>query len=225
MKRIVKSNSDIQSQIDSWAARAKRKSEYDWEHFSQDRNQDGIYVTTKTSLVNEQGGICCYCERRIAVDQSSHIEHFKGKSKYLPLVFVYNNLHTSCNGIPGTRDHCCGHKRAEHGNPDIPVSPLDDKCESRFRFTGRGVMKPASEDDNDAINTIDFLGLNSPKLRGMRERLMHQLEDCVRQMTDKEIAAFIDGKLQTDRDGRFPPFFTAIQCHEEALVRESTRSG
>jgi len=161
VKHIVKSNDEIQPRIDSWVARAKRKNQADWEHFSRDNAEDGIHTATKEALIEEQGGICCYCERGI-IASPCHIEHFQGKSRYPKETFKYANMHASCDGFPEKAENCCGHKRAQHRkprNPDVPVSPLEPECETRFRFTGFGAIKPASDDDQGAADTIDILGL------------------------------------------------------------------
>ncbi|MCP4680216.1 MAG: TIGR02646 family protein [Deltaproteobacteria bacterium] len=216
MKRIVKRNDKIQQQIDSWVTQAKRKNEADWNHFSHDNVDGGIYPTTKTSLIDEQGSICCYCERQIG-DSSCHIEHFHGKGRYPKQMFDYANLHASCDGFPDKANHCCGHRRAQQRNPDIPVSPLDEDCESRFRYTGRGAMKPADENDKEAETTVAALGLDSPKLRGMRRSLMIELENCLKCMSNRDFAAYVDQKLQPDANGRFPELFTTIRQYAGEL--------
>ena len=148
MKQIVKSDTEsIQKRIDSWVAKAK--GEANWGHFAEDKTDSGAYTPTKAALISEQCDICCYCERLVC-KYSSHVEHFRGKGRYPELTFVYTNLHASCNGSPGTTDHCCGHKRAEQGNPDLPISPLDENCESRFSFTRRGRIIPTKDADQEA---------------------------------------------------------------------------
>ncbi len=217
MKHIVKCNGEIQKEINSWIVQAKRKNEADWNHFSHDNAVGGIYPTTKASLVDEQGSICCYCERQIA-ESSCHIEHFLGKGRNPKQMFLYMNLLASCNGLSDKSNNCCGHGRAQRRNPDIPVSPLDVDCESRFRYTGFGAMKPANEDDSDAENTIAALGLNSPKLRANRKALMYQLEDYVKGMSDSEFSVYVERWLQTDNNGCFPAFFTTIRQYAKDLL-------
>ncbi len=216
MKRIVKNNGDIQDQIGAWVARARRKNTADWNHFSRDNAANGIYTATKASLVNEQGSICCYCERRVA-ESSCHIEHFRGKGRHPKTMFDYRNLHASCNGFPDKAHHCCGHKRAQQNNPEIPISPLHEDCESRFRFTGFGSMKAAKDDDQDAAATIQALGLDTPKLRGMRLALMRELENCLNGMSAEEFNEYVDDKLQVDDNGRFTEFFTTIRQYADEL--------
>lgn len=217
MKHIVKADRKIQPLIDSWVEKAKRKNEAGWNRFSHDNAAGGIYTTTKATLLKEQGSICCYCEREIG-DSSCHIEHLHGKGRFPKQMFQYENLLASCDGFPDKADHCCGHKRAQQGNPDLPISPLDANCESRFRYTGLGTIKPATEGDADAENTIAALGLNSRKLCGMRKALMHELENCVKGMSDSEFSVYVERKLQTDSNGRFPEFFTTIRQYAKDLL-------
>jgi uncharacterized protein (TIGR02646 family) len=49
------------------------------------------------SLLTEQGYICCYCQRRINLN-NSHIEHFKPKDEscYPELSLEYTNFLASC---------------------------------------------------------------------------------------------------------------------------------
>jgi len=74
-------------------------------------------------LIEEQSGLCIYCERRI--DQAnSHIEHLIPQSHEPNLRFDYSNLTVSCNGDQcetpidnATYDpediHSCGHKKSD----------------------------------------------------------------------------------------------------------------
>jgi len=50
------------------------------------------------ALMEEQGHICCYCERRLEVGDC-HIEHFKpqkGKYGFPEMQLIYDNLLCSC---------------------------------------------------------------------------------------------------------------------------------
>src|SRR5579872_1086290 len=65
------------------------------------------------SLLQEQGYLCCYCERRIT-RSDSHIEHLKPQSleEYKYLRFEYFNLLASCEtkiaGQPPPWTQHCG---------------------------------------------------------------------------------------------------------------------
>ena len=219
MKHILKDNEDIQARIDSWVERAKGKGSAGWEEFSREAGEDGIYPATKAALIEEQGAICCYCEREIATSPC-HIEHFQGRAAHPQRMFDYGNMHASCNGFPNKAVNCCGDKRAQHRkprNPDIPVSPLEEDCETRFRYTGSGAIEPESDDDHAAAETISILGLGSRKLCAMRKDVLRELVNCWKGMAADEFATYVQEKLKRDADGHFAEFFTAIRQYGDEL--------
>lgn len=67
-------------------------------------------------LKEEQNYLCCYCEDKIAMD-NTHIEHVKPKHLDIEnLTFDYNNLLVSCNGtcrnsVEDTTRYNCGHRK------------------------------------------------------------------------------------------------------------------
>ena len=74
----------------------KAKSNEDWQPTWDDlKNPEKTIV--RQSLLKEQGYICCYCQRRINLN-NSHIEHFKPKdeSRYPELSLEYTNFLASC---------------------------------------------------------------------------------------------------------------------------------
>ena len=54
-----------------------------------------LKTTVKKSLMQEQGAICCYCEKRLALDDS-HIEHFNPQSSNEIDPLDYSNMLCSC---------------------------------------------------------------------------------------------------------------------------------
>jgi uncharacterized protein (TIGR02646 family) len=162
----------------------------------------------KLSLIEEQGGLCCYCEREIGQDDS-HVEHFRpqrGKNAHPHLDLEYQNLLCSCQvphlPIPTDPRHC-GVLKDQWFDDVLLISPLDTGCESRFRFAEDGSIYPANDHDDAAMVTIEKLGLDIDKLRSLREGALKGLEDLPR------------GKVQRllghPQDGRFQEFFTTIQ--------------
>lgn len=72
-----------------------------WRYLDQERatfNKSQL----KSSLVEEQGYICCYCGQRIFKDSNTRIEHCSPKSDNKALTYEYNNLLASCQG--GSKD-------------------------------------------------------------------------------------------------------------------------
>lgn len=128
----------------------------------------------KQALLNEQYGLCGYCCTQID-NAHSHVEHIiphcSGNQQ-----LDYNNLICSCNGYAISRN-TCGHKK---DNAKIPITPLDDDCESRFIYKLSGKIDSASDTDEDAKSTINILNLNSYELETARKThinlLMHNEE-------------------------------------------------
>lgn len=64
--------------------------------------------TVKGALMEEQGYICCYCERRLT-DGDSHIEHFQPQSDPAVDPLDFSNMLCSCqNRIKKGEPRHCG---------------------------------------------------------------------------------------------------------------------
>mgnify|MGYP003522154302 CR=1 FL=1 len=123
---------------------------------------------TKKALMEEQGYICCYCERKLE-ENDSHIEHFKpkGNLKYSSLSLEYTNLHLSCSGYRNQKD-CCGHKKKDWFDEELTISPLEDNVDNLFEYSIDGHIMAASNNKR-AISTIDNLDLDSFNLQRQRK--------------------------------------------------------
>ncbi|WP_300341862.1 retron system putative HNH endonuclease [Fusobacterium sp.] len=64
----------------------------------------------KKKLLEEQGYVCIYCQKRIVEDDNISIEHIRPKSLYGKLEFDYFNLAISCN-IKGKESTCDPRKK------------------------------------------------------------------------------------------------------------------
>ena len=93
----------------------------------------------KELLLEEQGFICCYCEERVATD-NSHIEHLlpKGNPKYADVKSDYNNLFCSCS-----RGDSCGHAKSSF---ETCVPPSMEDCEDYFEYKDDGRIKGKNTD-------------------------------------------------------------------------------
>lgn len=123
------------------------------------KNHD-IKNKLRNSLLEEQGYICCYCEKELK-SNDRHIEHFKPKDKFPELQLEYDNLICSCqvnlqNGAPLH----CGNSKGNSFDERFLISPLDPNCESKFKYTHDGQILPADEDDAAAKITIIELKLD-----------------------------------------------------------------
>ena len=168
----------------------------------------------RKSLVEEQGGLCCYCGGRIQADYTSVIEHLlpKGDERYKHLQLEYTNLLCSCDGGASDRmdkpkkqkklypSHCDDKKHDEI----IKVSPLDDDCEEQFAYDEEGNIYGLNQ---HAKETIGILGLDCSTLNALRKGA---IEPYVRMDSDTDWAEEIEF-LNNKHGGRYLPFcFAAI---------------
>lgn len=202
MKHVQKGNEPLA--FSDWKAMANE----DWLPTYDDLSGD-TKKAVKKALMQEQGYLCCYCERRI-VDDDSHIEHFRPQSHEDVDPLDFSNLLCSCQnqlqkGVP----RHCGNLKGDWFDPVLLVSPFNPDCESRFAFTGAGEIKPVDNTDNGAEETIQRLGLDLPKLNAMRASVIEPFLDET--LSSVDLQQFVTGYLQRDTLGRFGEFGTAIR--------------
>ena len=153
--------------------------------------------------MSEQGFLCCYCEGRIAVDDS-HVEHFRPKEDYRDLQLDYSNLLCSClRELSSGEPVHCGHRKGRWFDEEALISPLQEGCDTRFTFTANGEIYPRSHSDVAAATTIEGLALDLPKLNALRAAAVDALDDLP--------ASDIRRVLVRGQDGRFPEYFTTIK--------------
>jgi uncharacterized protein (TIGR02646 family) len=187
----------------------KNEANEDWKP-TYDKLSGAVKQSVKTALMKEQGYICCYCECRLAQDDS-HIEHFRPQSYPSVDPLDFGNMLCSCqsNVKKGEPRHC-GNLKEDWFDARLLISPLASDCESRFVFTGDGSMKPSKEDDCAAFETIRKLGLNIPKLRALRAKVIEPFLDESLSMED--FRRFVSDYLNKDEQERFSEFWTTIYC-------------
>jgi len=137
---------------------ASKKSEI-WDEYKEKRKLKD-YI-----LLNEQNGLCCYCESKITVDDS-HVEHIKPKSvDYDNLTFEYSNLLVSCEGkchTDGQAPLTCGHKKDNHFDELLFLNPTTiSNIREYFIFTENGHIGSSSQDEEKSKYTLDLLQLNT----------------------------------------------------------------
>ena len=168
----------------------------------------------RSSLVTEQGGICCYCGKRIFPDHHSVIEHLypKGLKQYRHLQLEYTNLLCSCDGGEGDRSgkpksekrkfpSFCDDKK---NNCVISVTPLDPTCEEQFAYDEEGHIYG---NNLNAQKTIETLGLDCSPLVHLRKAAIDPftLLDLDENGWKKEIES-----LSQKHNGCFLPFCVAV---------------
>ena len=195
MKRIVKGAEP--TEFSNWKKRDRMAHRPRWK-----RVPPEIKKSIRESLMREQGFICCYCESRIARDDS-HVEHFRPQSRFPALRLDYGNLHCSCqrDRSPGEPRHC-GNRKGSWFDDKLLLSPLEADCEDRLRFTANGDVFPRSIDDEAAKTTIEKLGLDLPKLRALRAAAI----DALYTLSNEEI----ERHLERRGDGQLHEFHTTI---------------
>jgi uncharacterized protein (TIGR02646 family) len=171
--------------------------------------------TLHESLLDEQGCICCYCGKRIRLEDS-HIEHLKPRSVCPRLQVEYDNLLASCEGdtnaVTPRRDRHCGHRKGEWCDPLLMVSPLQENCEEHFRYTLQGEIGPSGDKsmERPAQETILRLGLDSTVLKRARRRAITAVLKMFDPITAEKAERLVEGFRARDNDGQYAPFCAVI---------------
>lgn len=166
------------------------------------------------SLVSEQGGICCYCGKRILPDHHSVIEHLypKGLKQYSHLQLEYTNLLCSCDGGESNR---AGKSKAEKrkfpsycddkkNNRVLKLTPLDPTCEEQFSYDEEGHIYGKTE---AARETIEVLGLDCSPLVNQRKAA---IDPYLALNLDKDDWMTLIDNLSQQHNGKYRSFCFAI---------------
>lgn len=165
------------------------------------------------SLKEEQGYICCYCERSIETEDC-HIEHLKpqGRSLYPENQLDYDNFLCSCQSeLEKGEPRHCGNSKGSWYDENLLISPLKQDCEARFKYTFDGYIVPNDPGDISANITIDKLQLGIRKLNALRLRAIEPFLDA--ELTPDDVNLFTKGYLvdKNQNGGRFNEFYTTIK--------------
>ena len=202
MKHITKNTEP--ASFTEWKAQANA----DWQPtYAELRTATKMAV--KDALMTEQGYICCYCECRLS-DSDSHIEHFRPQSDSSSDPLDFSNMLCSCqNQLNRGEPIHCGNSKGNWFNGELLVSPFNPTCESKFAFTGDGKIRPAVDTDNAAIESINRLGLDIPKLNDLRAKSIEPFLD--EDLNIEQMSDFVSGYLQIDGNGRYGEYWTTIR--------------
>lgn len=186
----------------------KKKREARYEDLN---DAEDIKKQLKAALMKEQYSICCYCCCQIG-ENTSHIEHFKPRSKFGKDTLRYTNLHASCMGKndKATKNNLnCGMaKKDQYDN--LLLSPLEEECEKAFRYTSDGKIAPVQDAilGKRAEYTIDVLQLNNPVLKKARCAAVWEA-GVMEQISEEEVERLFE-IFSTPQDGKYVPFVDAI---------------
>lgn len=166
----------------------------------------------KRSLLNEQGHICCYCEMELE-ENNHHIEHLKPQSQFQNLATNYANMLCSCqiNKQGKQTPNHCGISKDNWYEEGLFVSPLDQDCEARFKYSENGKILPSVENDKAAHITIEILNLNNPAIINLRKAVIDAFNEAP--LSGKDFERFVNGYLAdiNKENPKFKPFYTTIQ--------------
>lgn len=162
-----------------------------------------VKTAVYNSLIEEQKGICCYCERELATPDY-HIEHLNPQHKDEGDDLDYSNLLCSClnKTTKGAPLHCGKLK----GHEILPITPLQNDCQSKFEYTAMGEILGVNEEAN---RTIHILGLDIEKLVRMREFAASPF--ISEELDDDEFISFVEGYVTPNQDGSLNPFCSMIE--------------
>jgi uncharacterized protein (TIGR02646 family) len=160
------------------------------------------------ALIDEQGGLCCYCGKGIDT-KGSHIEHFRPQSKYPDLATEYENIHASCESRSKSN---CGHAKDNSFDESKCISPLDVD-EGRFLYTLEGEIRPKDEGDARATYMIGLLKLDSPALREMRKELLTRVLPPELRLSQDEIKKLRAVYQERDGNDRLQEFRQVLTCY------------
>lgn len=204
-----------------------------------EREPDVAYYTKEElrhALLREQGHLCCYCQQRVDNTEKTEIEHLfprngpdkeYGKAK----MFEYDNLMAVCDGgteanrrrnqvepaISSYPEYCDKSKKEKL----LPLSPLQPDVETRLsysRIDDKISIEPFSDQDRDALESIETLNLNTAFLGNRRGEAINGLIFRDAQMLDPisaPEAAQILANFQQQEDGgvEFLPEFFSVKMY------------
>ena len=169
-----------------------------------------VRQTVKASLVQEQGGLCCYTGRRVTAEKS-HIEHLK------PQTLCENHEDTDYTNMlaahPASDSKRCeygAHKKDDWYDEHLLVHPLRRNCEHRFRYKSNGKISPTNAADAGAVETISRLGLDHHELVELREQAIHGIL-FEKQLSESQAQRLMTRLEMRDGNGFFRPFCFAIK--------------
>jgi len=137
---------------------------------------------TRTSLLTEQGHICCYCMRRIPESgkiPGSKIEHFFCQEDHSQEELNYGNMLLACLGNEGSpkRLQTCDTKK---GNLSLRHSPSNQarNIEDLIKYKPNGEIYSSDDTFNTELETV--LNLNVKSLKDNRRVIYEEVQNRIR---------------------------------------------
>jgi uncharacterized protein (TIGR02646 family) len=178
----------------------------------------------KEHLLREQGCLCAYTGRQVSASES-HIEHLKPQSRCDVGEDVdYRNL-VACFPAEGG-DVAYGYGAPVKGDwwdPARFVSPIDDSCERRFKFSWSGKIAARFADDVAVDETICRICLDHEALTDLRKKAIRGFFFDIRRGPDigkPEARRLLQAVDLPDGDGRLRPFCFVLKHLLERIVSD-----
>ena len=206
--------------LEKWLERKRKEfvgksSTYQWGKFqkSSDAKRD-----LQERLLQEQGHLCAYCNRRIhrgdpKDDEQMRMDHLYAKHRHPDKLFDYKSIVGSCYGSekdpPPKTLHCEGLKRfCDEKGDQLPgaLFPTDSRCED-YIVTNDGKLIWQDTLLQAAMET--FMNLNCAKLLDDRMRVLQTYIDLAGG-DEADINAEISLTLSPDADGRMEAYAGVI---------------
>ena len=153
-----------------------------------------IKETLRKSLLEEQGGICCYCMSRINM-QSSRIEHWECQSSAEDKQLDYSNMMLACHGNEG-REPTSQHCDVKKGDLSLRFNPSEPGHAQKLKI--RYFNGSISSDDatfNTQLETV--LNLNFATLCRNRKAIYNAVINALNKKCGKRWKrAAIDSLIQ-----------------------------
>ncbi|MFK7772723.1 MAG: retron system putative HNH endonuclease [Saprospiraceae bacterium] len=195
-----------------------------------DCNKNDIRI----ELLNEQGFICAYCNRRLKNDHdekgnpNTRIEHYQARSDEKigdSLKLNFMNMLGVCNGNEGKPKHLF-HCDKSRGNQELFIDPRNELCEGFVKYQSDGTIYSDDERVEKDINEV--LKLNNDKLiRGRKEIMLKVVSEMKRKYKKRQGETWKRSDLlseinvwNTRANNKFHPFCnTAIFYLNKKLSR------
>ena len=168
----------------------------------------------RAALVEEQRGICCYCQIRIRPGTGKmKIEHWASHSGNSTLRLVYSNLLGACmggEGQPREEQFCDTHKLHEALCRN-PANPAHD-VEAVLHYDNDGRMTSSNVLFDEQINSV--LNLNVEFLVNSRKGVLNAVKEVLKirggSLRRRDWEQIIDDWSGANRDGALNPFCGVI---------------
>lgn len=143
----------------------------------------------RVELIDEQGGLCAYCMRRISNKRNpklrkykTEIEHFKSQHRHPELELDSKNMLGVCNGNADNKHQlvCDKSKSKFDKTHDMFVNPLEFSKIQQIFYTPDGEIL---SDNEQIMHDVDIvLNLNEPNLVERRLQLYEETRKKIKQI-------------------------------------------